>query len=137
MHSLVIGGTCIDDAEVLRAGSTAAVLSHRVMAPSTRGTFLRGFTFGNVRQLDAVAGQLPTRAWAALASIAHNLVRWVAALGLGFSGPLVVKTVRRKFITVPGRLNTSARRRHLHLPTNWLWATQWSNCFARLVKLQT
>ena len=33
------------------------------MAPSTLGTFLRGFTFGHVRQLDAVAEQLLTRAW--------------------------------------------------------------------------
>ena len=63
VHSLVVGGTCIDDADVLRAGSSAAVLPHRVMAPSTLGTFLRGFTFGHVRQLDAVAGQLLTRAW--------------------------------------------------------------------------
>src|SRR5659263_405808 len=29
-----------------------------VRAPSTLGTFLRAFTFGHVRQLDAVAGQL-------------------------------------------------------------------------------
>jgi hypothetical protein len=76
-------------------------------------------------------------AWAVLTSIAHNLVRWVAALGLGVTGPLVAKTVRRKFITVPGRLTTSARRRHLHLPSRWPWAAQWSQCFARLVKLQT
>ena len=62
VHSLVVGGTCIDDADVLRAGSTAAVLSHRVMAPSKLGTFLRGFTFGHVRQLDAVAQRLLTRA---------------------------------------------------------------------------
>ena len=366
VHSLVIGGTCIDDADVLRAGSTALVLSHRVMAPSTLGTFLRSFTFGHVRQLDAVAEQLLTRAWtlgagpgeapmtidldsticevhgsskqgadygytgvlgyhpvlatradtgevlhlrfrkgsantqrgaqrfvretvgrvrragasgaltlradsgffskyviqacrdhdvrfsitvrqtptitrtieaipdqawtgidyttngeawvaetdyrgqrlivrrtklheprpalfpdfryhafltdregdttfldvdhrrhavvelairdlkegsglehcpsgdfnanaawAVLASIAHNLLRWVAALGLGVSGPLVAKTLRRKFITMPGRLTTSARRRRLHLPTNWPWAAQWRQCFARLVKLQT
>ena len=366
VHSLVVGGTCIDDADVLRAGSTSAVLSHRVMAPSTLGTFLREFTFGHVRQLDAVAEQLMTRAWAlgagpgddpmtididsticevhgtlkqgagygytkvlgyhpllatradtgetlhvrfrkgsantqrgaqrfvretlgrvrragasgaltlradsgffskyvvlaaqdhdvrfsitvrqtpvitraieqiaedawtsidytmngeawvgetqhqghrlivrrtklndprpalfpdfryhafitdrdgdatlldadhrrhavvelairdlkegsglehcpsghfsanaawaVLASIAHNLLRWVAALGLGSKGPLVAKTIRRKFITVPGRLTTSARRRYLHLPTKWPWATQWSDCFERLVKLQT
>ena len=64
VHSLVIGGTCIDDADVLRSGSTASVLSHRVMAPSTLGTFLRGFTFGHVRQLDSVTEQLLTRAWA-------------------------------------------------------------------------
>jgi hypothetical protein len=366
VHSLVVGGTCIDDADVLRSGSTAAVLSHRVMAPSTLGTFLREFTFGNVRQLDSVTEQLLTRAWAlgagpgdspmtididsticevhgahkqgagygythvlgyhpvlatradtgevlhlrfrkgsantqrgaqrfvretvgrvrragasgtltlradsgffskyvvmacrdhdvrysitvrqtpvitraieqideedwtsidytangeawvaetdyqgqrlivrrtklneprpalfpdyryhafvtdrvgdavlldvdhrrhavvelairdlkegsglehcpsgdfnanaawaVLASIAHNLVRWVAALGLGVTGPLVAKTIRRKFITVPGRLTNHARRRHLHLPTHWPWAAQWSACFARLVKLQT
>lgn len=366
VHSLVVGGTCIDDADVLRSGSTSAVLSHRVMAPSTLGTFLRGFTFGHVRQLDAVAEQLLTRAWAlgagpgdqsmtidldstilevhgklkqgagygytgvlgyhpvlatraetgevlhlrfrkgsantqrgaqrfvretvgrvrragaggdltlrcdsgffskyviqacrdhdvrysitvrqtpviqraieaiadqdwtsidytangeawvaetdyqgqrlivrrttlheprpalfpdfryhafitdrvgdaifldadhrrhavvelairdlkegsglehcpsgdfnanaawaVLASIAHNLLRWVAALGLEFNGPLVAKTIRRKFIAVPGRITTSARRRHLHLPTNWPWATQWTACFARLVRLQT
>jgi len=366
VHSLVVGGTCIDDADVLRAGSSAAVLPHRVMAPSTLGTFLRGFTFGHVRQLDAVTEQLLTRAWAlgagpgdapmtididsticevhgqrkqgasygytgvlgyhpvlatraatgevlhlrfrkgsantqrgaqrfvretvgrvrragacgaltlradsgffskyvvlacrdhdvrysitvrqtpaitraieqideaswtpidytmngeawvgeteyqgqrlvvrrtklndprpalfpdyryhafitdrdgdatfldvdhrrhavvelairdlkegsglehspsgdfnanaawaVLASIAHNLVRWVGALGLEINGPLVAKTIRRKFIAVPGRLTTSARRRRLHLPTNWPWATQWSNCFERLMKLQT
>jgi hypothetical protein len=366
VHSLVVGGTCIDDADVLRSGSTAAVLSHRVMAPSTLGTFLRGFTFGHVRQLDSVAEALLTRAWAlgtgpgdapmtididsticevhgthkqgasygytkvlgfhpvlatradtgevlhlrfrkgssntqrgaqrfvretvgrvrragalgaltlrcdsgffskyviqacrdhdvrfsvtvrqtpvitraieeideeawtpidytmngeawvaetnyqgqrlvvrrtklneprpalfpdyryhafitdregdaifldvdhrrhavvelairdlkegsglehcpsgdfnanaawaVLTSIAHNLVRWVGALGLGVTGPLVAKTVRRKFITVPGRLTTSARRRHLHLPSRWPWAAQWSQCFTRLAKLQT
>jgi len=76
-------------------------------------------------------------AWAVLASIAHNLVRWVGALGLGSKGPLVAKTIRRKFIALPGRLTDSGRRRHLHLPTQWPWATQWSECFARLVKLQT
>ncbi len=41
VHSLVIGGTCIDDADVLRSGSTSSVLSHRVMAPSTLGTSAR------------------------------------------------------------------------------------------------
>ena len=50
---------------MLRAGSTAAVLSHRVMAPSTLGTFLRAFTFGHVRQLEAVIGRVLERAWTA------------------------------------------------------------------------
>jgi hypothetical protein len=76
-------------------------------------------------------------AWAVLASIAHNLVRWVAALGLELTGPLVAKTIRRKFIALPGRLTHGARRRQLHLPTYWPWATQWSSCFERLRKLQT
>ena len=76
-------------------------------------------------------------AWAVLATIAHNLVRWIGALGLDVTGPLVAKTIRRKFIALPGRITSSARRRHLHLPTNWPWAAQWIECFARLVRLQT
>jgi len=76
-------------------------------------------------------------AWALLASIAHNLVRWVGALGLELKGPLVAKTIRRKFLALPGRITHGARRRQLHLPTSWPWATQWSRCFERLVKLQT
>lgn len=65
LHSIVVGGDCIDDADVLRCGSTAEVTGHRVMAPSTLGTFLRSFTFGHVRQLDKVAGAILARAWAA------------------------------------------------------------------------
>ena len=63
VHSLIAGGTHIDHADVLRAGSTAAVLPHRVMAPSTLGTFLRAFSFGHVRQLEAVIGEALARAW--------------------------------------------------------------------------
>ena len=63
VNSMIVGGTHIDHADVLRSGSTGAVLSHRVMAPSTLGTFLRAFTFGHVRQLEAVVGQALTRAW--------------------------------------------------------------------------
>jgi hypothetical protein len=65
VHSMLAGGDCIDDADLLRCGQTASVLGHRVMAPSTLGTFLRAFTFGHVRQLDRLNEQLLTRAWAA------------------------------------------------------------------------
>jgi hypothetical protein len=65
VHALVAGGDCIDDVELLRCGSTASVLGHRVMAASTVGTFLRAFTFGHVRQLDKVTGEILSRAWAA------------------------------------------------------------------------
>jgi hypothetical protein len=64
VHSMVAGGSHIDHADVLRAGNTAGVLPHRVMAPSTLGTFLRAFTFGHVRQLEAVVGTVLERAWA-------------------------------------------------------------------------
>jgi hypothetical protein len=65
VHSLLAGGDCIDDVEMLRAGATSRVLGHRVMAASTVGTFLRSFTFGHVRQLDRVAETALTRAWQA------------------------------------------------------------------------
>ncbi len=64
VHSMVRGASHIDHADALRAGSTAGVLGHRVMAPSTLGTFLRAFSFGHVRQLEAVVGKLIERAWA-------------------------------------------------------------------------
>jgi hypothetical protein len=49
------------------------VLGHRVTAPSTIGTFLRAFTFGHVRQLEAVVGRALERAWAAGAGPAGTL----------------------------------------------------------------
>jgi hypothetical protein len=51
--------------DLLRCGATSRVLGHRVMAPSTLGTFLRAFTFGHVRQLDRLAETVLSRAWAA------------------------------------------------------------------------
>ena len=71
-------------------------------------------------------------AWAVLATIAHNMIRWLASLGLDHDGPVVAKTIGRKFITVPGSLTGRSRRTHLHLPTAWPWATEWSACFDRL-----
>ncbi len=63
VHAMVAGGSHIDHADVLRSGATQSVLPHRVMAPSTLGTFLRAFTFGHVRQLDSVLAEALRRAW--------------------------------------------------------------------------
>lgn len=65
VHGMLAGADSIDDMNVLRAGSTSMVLGHRVMAPSTLGTFLRAFTFGHVRQLDRVLDVAIRRAWEA------------------------------------------------------------------------
>jgi hypothetical protein len=61
--AILAGATHIDHADRLRAGAAARVLPFRVMAPSTLGTFLRSFTFGHVRQLDAVIAETIRRAW--------------------------------------------------------------------------
>ncbi|MGH3628167.1 MAG: transposase, partial [Sciscionella sp.] len=65
VHGMLAGADRIDQMNVLRAGSTGMILGHRVMAPSTLGTFLRAFTFGHVRQLDRVLDVALARAWAA------------------------------------------------------------------------
>jgi hypothetical protein len=57
---MVAGADSIDDMGLLRHGGMGRVFA-RAYAPSTLGSFLRTFTFGHVRQLDAVASRLLTR----------------------------------------------------------------------------
>jgi len=72
-------------------------------------------------------------AWLLAATLAHNLLRWVAAIGLGARGELVVaKTLRRTLLSLPGRLTRSARRCRLHLPAGWPWAAWFKLALARL-----
>ena len=65
---MVAGADSISDLDLLRHGGMRRVFAG-IRAPSTLGTFLRSFTFGHVRQLDAVAARL-------LAA----LVRWAPLL---------------------------------------------------------
>jgi hypothetical protein len=53
---MVAGADSIDDMALLRHGGMGRVFA-RAYAPSTLGSFLRAFTFGHVRQLDAVASR--------------------------------------------------------------------------------
>ena len=52
------GGDCIDDADVLRTGRTAGAIGCVIKAPSTLGTFLRSFRWGQARQLERVSREL-------------------------------------------------------------------------------
>src|SRR5438874_12850188 len=54
---MVAGADSIDDMTLLRHGGMDRLFTG-VRAPSTLGTFLRRFTFGHVRQLDAVASRM-------------------------------------------------------------------------------
>ena len=54
---MLAGADSIEDMDLLRHGAMSR-LFEGVRAPSTLGTFLRSFTFGHVRQLDAVASRL-------------------------------------------------------------------------------
>ena len=53
---MVAGADSIDDMALLRHGGMGRVFT-RAYAPSTLGSFLREFTFGHLRQLDAVASR--------------------------------------------------------------------------------
>jgi len=54
---MVAGADSIDDMALLRHGAMRRLFTG-TRAPSTLGTFLRSFSFGHVRQLDAVASRL-------------------------------------------------------------------------------
>src|SRR5215210_5990201 len=53
---MVCGADSFDDMALLRHGGMGRVFA-RAYAPSTLGSFLRAFTFGHVRQLDAIASR--------------------------------------------------------------------------------
>lgn len=57
---MAAGGDSIDDMDLLRHGGMGTLFD-RVYAPSTMGSFLRKFTFGHVRQLDAVSSRFLAR----------------------------------------------------------------------------
>lgn len=56
---MVAGADSIDDMALLRHGGMGRVFA-AAYAPSTLGSFLRSFSFGHVRQLDAVASRFLT-----------------------------------------------------------------------------
>ena len=72
---MVAGADSIIDMDQLRHGGMSTLFD-RIYAPSTLGSFLRSFTFGHVRQLDAVASRflanLAGRARALMPSTSSN-----------------------------------------------------------------
>ncbi|MDH6237490.1 IS1380 family transposase [Cryobacterium sp. CG_9.6] len=69
-------------------------------------------------------------AWLVLATIAFNLSRAVGSLAGSDLGKARSGTIRRKLISIPARISTSARRITLHLPANWPWKPGWTTAFA-------
>jgi Transposase DDE domain group 1 len=70
-------------------------------------------------------------AWLAFNVIAHNLSRWVGRIGLGET-LITHKTLRRRYLRMPGRLTRSARRATLHLPERWPWADAFNTALTNL-----
>ena len=70
---MVAGADSIDDMALLRHGGMGKLFSC-CYAPSTLGSFLRAFTFGHVRQLEAVVGEVLRRAWSAVSLPARLVI---------------------------------------------------------------
>ncbi len=71
-------------------------------------------------------------AWLVLAVIAFNLTRAAGTAAAPDLARATTATIRRKLITVPARVATSARRITLHLPQAWPWETAWTALFDRV-----
>jgi hypothetical protein len=69
-------------------------------------------------------------AWLAFNVMAHNLARFSTRLGLG-DALITTETLRRRYLSVPGRITRSARRRTVHLPTRWPWAKRFKDALRR------
>ena len=67
-----------------------------------------------------------------LAVIAFNLTRAAGTLAAPDLARATTATIRRKLVTVPARVATSARRIILHLPQGWPWETAWTALFERV-----
>lgn len=75
-------------------------------------------------------------AWLVLAAMAFNLTRAAAtAAGNGLAKARTA-TIRRKLISVPARIASSARKLRLHLPAHWPWETAWTDLSNRIFPQQ-
>ena len=71
-------------------------------------------------------------AWTVLAALTHNLLRWTELLGLPGTVVRAARTLRRRLLTLPGRLTRHARGWTLHLPARWPWQGDFEAALARI-----
>jgi hypothetical protein len=75
---------------------------------------------------------LANAAWTVIAALAHNLLRWTTLIGLPDTVIPTARTLRRRLLTVPGRITRTARIVTLRMPARWPWHTQFLTALARL-----
>ena len=71
-------------------------------------------------------------AWTVLGALAHNLLRWTQLIGLPDSTVRAARTLRRRLITIAGRLTRHGRSWTLHLPARWPWHGDYLAALARI-----
>ena len=91
---------------------------------------------------DMGLGRFPSReyaintAWLTVAAIAADLTAWLRLLALPERlKACEPKALRYRFLHVPARLTTGARRRHLRLPASWPWVTDAVTTFANVMAI--
>jgi hypothetical protein len=67
-----------------------------------------------------------------IAALAHNMMRWTSVLGLPGTVVRTARTLRRRLLTLPGRLTHHAGTWTLHLPARWPWKEDFTNALARI-----
>ena len=75
---------------------------------------------------------LANAAWTVIAALAHNLLRWTTLIGLPDTVIPTARTLRRRLLTVPGRITRTARQVTLRMPARWPWETQFLTALERL-----
>ncbi|MEA2372513.1 MAG: hypothetical protein QOH12_2907, partial [Solirubrobacteraceae bacterium] len=67
---------------------------------------------------------LANAAWTVTAALAHNLLRWTALIGLPQTTIRTARTIRKRLLTIPGRITRTARTVTLRMPARWPWQTR-------------
>ena len=75
---------------------------------------------------------LANAAWTVIAALAHNLLRWTTLIGLPDTVIPTARTLRRRLLTVPGRITRTARTVTLRMPARWPWETEFLTALERL-----
>jgi hypothetical protein len=71
-------------------------------------------------------------AWTVIAALAHNLLRWTTLIGLPDTIIPTARTLRRRLLTVPGRITRTARTATLRMPARWPWEHDFLAAIERL-----
>ena len=71
-------------------------------------------------------------AWTVIAALAHNLLRWTHQLALPDQTIRTARTLRRRLLTIPGRLARHGRTTRLRMPARWPWAHDFLTALHRL-----
>jgi len=75
---------------------------------------------------------LANAAWTVIAALAHNLLRWTTLIGLPDTTIPTARTLRRRLLTIPGRITRTARQLTLRMPARWPWETAFLTALNRL-----